>query len=163
MTRQHTILLKCIKFNRSFCRQFYDKTTQACKLFATFKIRKKALNFELILSFIFRRRHCNNQGVGAPPPEISYKVPLQDPGGNCNCHQLHVSCCLGVNWWPLRSEDFLSSLLGSWAICLVPCLLSPGVLEWVCVVCFILLPESCSCPLFTGSAVWCVVMIRWSY
>ena len=55
--------------------------------------------------------HCNNLRVGVPPSEVSYKVPPQVPKENCNCHQLHVSWSLGVNWRPLRSEDFLLSLL----------------------------------------------------
>ena len=41
MTRKHTFLLKCRKFYTSFCRQRYDKTTQACQTFTTLKIEEK--------------------------------------------------------------------------------------------------------------------------
>ena len=42
MKRQHTFLLKCIKFYSSFCKQSYDKTTQACKKIKEVQNRKKA-------------------------------------------------------------------------------------------------------------------------
>ena len=130
---------------------------QACKIFIKFENRKWAFNFEIIKLVIFSRWHCNNLEVEMPPPEVSYNVPLQVPVGNCTCHQLHVSCCLRVNWKSLRSEDFLLSIQGPWGICLFPWFLSPGVLQWDCVVGCRLLPQSCSCTLFTAQAVCCVV------
>ena len=48
MTRQHNFVLKCIKFYRSFCKQSYDETTQACKKITKYPNRKKkhlTLNF----------------------------------------------------------------------------------------------------------------------
>ena len=44
MTRQHTSLLKCIKFYSSFCKQSYDKTTQACKIMKKVQYSKKYLS-----------------------------------------------------------------------------------------------------------------------
>ena len=49
MTRQHNFVLKCIKFYRSFCKQSYDETTQACKKITKYPNGKKAFNFELFL------------------------------------------------------------------------------------------------------------------
>ena len=40
MTRQHTFLLKCIKFYSSFCKQSYDETTQAFKKLKEVQYRK---------------------------------------------------------------------------------------------------------------------------
>ena len=71
-------------------------------------------------------------------------------GVNCTFHQLIVYWCLGVNWRSLMSEDFPLSPLGPWELYLVPCLLSPVVFELDFVVRCSLLPESCSCTLFTG-------------
>ena len=139
-----------------------DQTTQACKTSLYLKIENKHLTLNLF-----------NNGSLADDIVITWaweclhlKFPIKylfkSLGINCTCHQLHVSWCLGVNWRPLRSEDFPVSLLGPWGLCLVPCLLSPGVLEWDCVVGCRLLPESCSCTLFTGPAVCCMVMIVFS-
>ena len=83
-------------------------------------------------------------------PKFPIMCLFKSLGVNCTFHQLIVSWCLGVNWRSLRSEDFPLSLLGPWGLCIVPCLLSPVVLELDCVVGCSLLPESCSCTLFTG-------------
>ena len=53
MTRQHNFVLKCIKFYRSFCKQSYDETTQACKKITKYPNGKKKFNFELFLWFFF--------------------------------------------------------------------------------------------------------------
>ena len=42
MTRQHNFVLKSLTFYRSFCKQSYDETTQACKKLTEVQYRKKA-------------------------------------------------------------------------------------------------------------------------
>ena len=59
MTRQHTFLLKCRKFYRSFGRQRYDETTQACKTFNKFK-NSLTKRIELSIYLIIYRRQMTS-------------------------------------------------------------------------------------------------------
>ena len=105
MTRQHTFLLKCRKFYRSFCRQRYDETTQACKTFTKFKIEKKHLTVNL-----FNNLSSADDIVITWEWEcLHLKFPIRclfkSLGVNCTCHQLHVSWCLATpQVWKLPIE-----------------------------------------------------------
>ena len=61
MTRQHTFLLKCIKFYSSFCKQSYDETTQACKKLKEVQYRKKA--FKLMYVHVQYAYTCEWPGL----------------------------------------------------------------------------------------------------
>ena len=82
-----------------------------------------------------------------PCPRPSPTIPLWS-------HLLLVSWCLGVNWPPSGRKTLIKSfwvsgeLISSLASC-------------ICVVGCGLLPERCSCTLFTGPAVCCVVYGVW--
>ena len=110
------------KVLQEFSRQHYNKRTQVCKTFTKFETKSI---YPWIYLIIFSRWHCNNQRVGVPPPEVSYKVPLQVPRGNCSCHQLHVSWCPWVNWQPIEPPK----PLGNWSrpLHIVSCFFGVGL------------------------------------
>ena len=56
-----------------------------------------------------------------PQSKVSYKVTLQVPGGNCACHQLYVSWCLGANWSVVDCSQRAAVVLSllHWTSCLL--------------------------------------------
>ena len=57
--------------------------------------------------------------------------PRPRPPSPLGSHLLLVSWCLGMNWPPLRPEDFELILLGPWGIDLIPYILSLRGWLWI--------------------------------
>ena len=137
---QHKFFLKCIKVYRKFCKQCWSWPTQACKKVKGSSIQKKAFLIGLILictdmamcidSWMTRTvpgcPMCQGWGRSCCRP-----CPRPSPPSPLGSHLLLVSWCLGVNWPPLRLEDFELILLGPWGIDLIPCLSSLRGRLWI--------------------------------
>ena len=151
-TSQHKFFLKCLKFTESFASNVGTSQHKHAKKLREVQYRKKAFMIELTLicmGMSYVHRLMNDQDTTWMSkvsglrkellPSLLKAQPTQSLGESPAPRLL-------VSWSelaPLRPEDF--------ELILASCL---------CVVGSGLLPGSCSCTLFTGPAVCCVVVCR---